>query len=322
MICEMNSNDSSIHEIDSHSVLRRLDLNLLLIFDVLMQEQNVSRAAERVFLSQSAMSNALKRLREMLDDPILVRGANGMQPTPRAVALETPVRSILQQVARTIQPAQPFEPETSRARFVIGMSDYSENIVLPPLAARLRQSAPNIQLIAHMLTAEDPEPLLETGQLSFIIDVDQYSKSSKRLRSESWISDRLVCLVAQNHPLATDQHLTLKQFEGLRHVYPSPLGLRTNVVETWLAEQGLQRSIAVTTRSYWAAAQIVSESDYLLSVPLRVATKLMNYLPLSLLEPPKGFPGFQLNLTWHPLYESDSETQWILNQIRKLSLSD
>lgn len=318
MICKMNNSDSSIHEINNDSTLRQIDLNLLLVFDVLMQEKNVSRAAERVFLSQSAMSNALKRLREMLEDPILVRGAKGMQPTPRALALEAPVRSILQQVVRTIQPAQPFEPDTSRARFIIGMSDYSENIVLPVLAACLRQSAPHVELIAHMLTAEDPEPLLETGQLSLIIGTEVYSKHSKRLRSENWISDRLVCLVSQNHPLATSQHLNLKQFEELRHVYPSPLGLRTNIVETWLAEQGVQRSIAVTTRSYWVAAQIVSGSDYLLSVPFRVATKLMNHFPLCLLEPPKGFPGFRLNLIWHPLYEGNPETQWVLNQVRKL----
>lgn len=314
----MNSNYSSIHEINNNSTLRRIDLNLLLVFDVLMQEKNVSRAAERVFLSQSAMSNALKRLREMLDDPILVRGAKGMQPTPRALALEAPVRSILQQVVRTIQPAQPFEPDTSRARFIIGMNDYSENIVLPALAACLRQSAPNVELVVHTLTAEDPEPLLETGQLSFIIGVEKYSKVSKRLRSENWISDRLVCLVSQNHPLAESKHLNLKQFGELRHVYPSPIGLRTNIVETWLAEQGLQRSIAVTTRNYWVAAQIVSGSDYLLSVPFRVAIQLMKHLPLCLLEPPKGFPDFRLNLTWHPLYESDPETQWILSQVRKL----
>jgi len=111
-----------------------------------------------------------------------------------------------------------------------------------------------------------------------------------------------------------------ESFEESRHVYPSPLGLRSNIVEVWLAEKGLQRSIVVTTRSYWAAAQIVSESDYLLSVPLRVAIKLMNHLPLCLLEPPKGFPDFQLNLTWHPLYENDPETQWILNQVRNLPL--
>lgn len=314
----MNNNDSSIHEINTNSTLRRIDLNLLLVFDVLMQEKNVSRAAERVFLSQSAMSNALKRLREMLDDPILVRGAKGMQPTPRALALEAPVRSILQQVVRTLQPAQPFEPDTSRTRFIIGMNDYGENVVLPALAACLRQSAPNVELVVHMLTAEDPEPLLETGQLSFIIGVETYSRVSKRLRSENWISDRLVCLVSQNHPLAAHQHINLKQFEELRHVYPSPLGLRTNIVETWLAEQGLQRSIAVTTRNYWIAAQIVSGSDYLLSVPFRVATNLMNHFPLCLLEPPKGFPVFRLNLIWHPLYESDPETQWVLNQVRKL----
>ncbi len=197
----MNNNDTRIHETNISSTLRRVDLNLLLIFDALMRERNVSRAAERVFLSQPAMSNALKRLREMLDDPILVRGAKGMQVTPRALALEAPVRSILQQVARTVQPAQPFEPITARTRFAIGMNEYSENIVLPKLATYLRQSAPNVELIAHMLTAEDPEPLLETGELSFVIGVEEYNKFSKRLRSESWTSERLVCLVSQSHPL-------------------------------------------------------------------------------------------------------------------------
>jgi len=316
----MDNNDINIHETDITSTLRRVDLNLLLIFDALMREKSVSRAAERVFLSQPAMSNALKRLREMLDDPILVRAAKGMQPTPRALALEAPVRSILQLAARTVQPVQPFIPGTSHAQFIIGMNDYSENIVLPPLAAWLSQAAPNVELVARMLNAEDPETLLESGELSFVIGVKEYSKISKRLCSEPWINERLVCLVNQDHQLAAHQHLTLKQFKASRHVYPSPLGLRTNIVDTWLAEQGLQRSIAVTTRSYWPAAQIVSNSDYLLSVPYRVAVNLMKTFPLHLLEPPKGFPCFQLNLIWHPLYERNPETQWILSQARQLSL--
>jgi len=316
----MNNNDSSIYNINTISTLRRLDLNLLLIFDALMQEQNVSRAAEHVFLSQSAMSNALNRLRHMLDDPILIRSAQGMQPTPRALALERPVRSILQQLVRTVQPTQPFAAESSRARFIIGMNDYSENIVLPALATSLRQSAPNVELIAHMLITESLAPLLETGEVTFAIAVEEYTKDAKRLCSERWIKEELVCLVSKNHRLAKKQALTIKQFEGLRHVYPSPLGLKTNIVETWLAKKGLKRSIAVTTRSYWAAAEIVTSSDYILSVPRRVAIKLTQYLPVHLLEPPKGFPGFRLNLIWHPLYDRDPATQWLLAQVRKLSL--
>jgi len=320
MICKMNNKNSIIHEINITSTLRRLDLNLLLIFDALMQELNVSRAAERVFLSQSAMSNALNRLREMFDDPILIRGAKGMQPTPRARALEAPVRSILRQVARTVQPAETFDPVNSRMRFVIGMNDYCENIVLPELAVSLRQSAPNAELVAHRLLSENFEPLLESGELNFVIGVEQYMKSTKRLHSESWINERLVCLVNNNHQLASRQRLSLKQFLELKHVYPSPLGLRTNIVEAWLAEQGLQRSIAVTTRSYWAAAQIITRNDYVLSLPLRLAKIFTKQLPLHLLEPPKGFPDFRLNLICHPLYERDPETQWLLSEVRKLPL--
>lgn len=320
MICEMNNNDDSIHEININSRLRRLDLNLLLIFDTLMQEHNVSRAAERVFLSQSAMSNALNRLREMFDDPLLIRSAKGMQATPRAHALAAPIRSILRQVAHTVQPAEPFDPRTSQTRFVIGMNDYSENIVLPELAVSLHQSAPNAKLVAHMLTTENLEPLLESGELNLAIGVEQYIKQTKQLRTESWLKEQLVCAVRKGHPLAGRQRLSLKQFMGLKHVYPSPLGLRTNIVETWLSEQGLQRAIAVTTRGYWAAAQIISKSDYIVSMPQRVAEIFAKHGPLHLLEPPKGFPGFRLNLIWHPLYERDPGTQWLLTQVRKLPL--
>jgi len=316
----MNYNDSNIQEININSMLRRVDLNLLLIFDVLMQEQNVSKAAERVFLSQPAMSNALNRLREMFDDPILIRGSKGMQPTPRAKALEAPIRSILQQIAHTVQPAAPFDPSTSQSRFVIGMNDYGENIVFPELTSRLNQIAPNVELVAQMLTTENLEPLLENGELNVVIGVEEYFKTTAKLTAEGWIDERLVCVVNKSHLLAQRKRLSLDQYLTLKHVYPSPLGLRKNIVEIWLAEQKRERSIAVTTRSYWAAAQVITKSDYILSLPLRVANILTQQMPLHILEPPKDFPGFRLNLVTHSLYEKDAGTQWILQQLRTLVL--
>ncbi len=316
----MDSINAGIHEMDIESALRRVDLNLLPIFDALLRERNVTRAAERVFLSQPAMSNALKRLRETLDDPILVRGARGMQATPRALALEAPVRAILVQIARAVRPAQPFDPATSRMRFVIAMNDYGENVVMPALAARLCQIAPHVELAVHTLGADKLEPLLESGALTLVIGVQEYTDLPARLNSEPWIEERLVCLVSREHASSERLRLTLKRFLQQRHVYPSPLGLTSNIVETWLEKQSLRREIAVTTRSYWAAANVVAHTDYVLSAPRRIAAKLASQLPLRMLEPPAGFPGFRLLLIWHPLYERDPATAWLLEQLRALQL--
>lgn len=308
----MDSSNIYIHETNDIQRLRRFDLNLLLVFDALMQERNVTRAARRVFLSQPAMSNALKRLREMLDDPLLVRTAEGMQPTPRALALEAPIRQILRQLDQRLRTVPAFEPGDSERRFVIAMTDYGESLVLPALSAALGRQAPNCSIEAFMLAAELPEQRLEHGDLDLVIGVDGYFTVPSRLRSRPWLEDRLICLVRAGHPAARAGRLSLARYLAFRHVYPSPLGQRSNIVDDWLQQQGRQRSIAVAARSYWAAACITAGTDYVLSIPERIATRLVQALPLVMLEPPKGFPRFRLTLVWHPLYEEDGALKWLL----------
>ena len=299
-----------------HNALRRMDLNLLVVFDALMQERNVSRAAERCFLSQPAMSNALNRLREMLNDPLLVKTSTGMRPSPRAQALEGPVRSILSQLEHQLRPPAPFNPATTERCFKIALTDYGENIILPKLSERFWQYAPHASLEVVRLSQQLPEMELERGELDLAIGVEEYFQAPKRLNSRPWIKDHLVCLAG----LQTKQSktLSLKTFLQKRHVYPSPLGVKENVVDQWLEEQGVARDIAISTHSYMVAARLITETEYILSVPNQIALQLVELFPLKILKPPKGFPSFQLNLIWHPLYENEPAIKWLHAQIAEL----
>ena len=298
--------------------LRRLDLNLLVLFDVLMQERNVSKAAARVFLSQPAMSNALNRLRQMLDDPILVRTSQGMEATPRARQLEGPIRSLLAQMTWQLEKRTPFDPAAARDHFVIATTDYSENVVLPHLTRLFSLQAPNACLETRALGHELPERALERREIALVLGVEDYMVPSGRLETRPWIKDRLVCLVNPARKQTHGSNISLKQFLEARHVYPSPLGVKTNIVESWLAKRGHSRSIAVITRSYLAAALIVQKTDYVLSLPERVARSMVKLFGLKMLQPPRGFPGFRINIIRHPLYENEPAFRWLRQQVEQL----
>ena len=151
--------------------LRNFDLNLLVCFDALMSERNVSKAAEKVFLSQSGMSHALSRLRTLLDDPILMRTEQGMMPTPRALEMEVPVREMLNRINRTLYTQKPFDPLTSDRTFVLYCTEYFECLVMPKLMAHLEKVAPHCSIVAEILTYELPESKLTSGDVDFVIGV-------------------------------------------------------------------------------------------------------------------------------------------------------
>jgi DNA-binding transcriptional LysR family regulator len=171
--------------------------------------------------------------------------------------------------------------------------------------------------LGHLL----PERELEKGSVDLVIGVEEYLDLPKRLCSRPWIGDRLVCLAGDSNALVSGQQITLEQFIRMRHVYPSPMGFKGNIVESWLAVQGLKRSIAVTARSYLAAARIIQQTDYLLSLPSRVAAELVEFLPLRILQPPDRFPGFELNLIWHPLYDQSPSLKWLIGLLDDIQTS-
>ena len=160
------------------------DLNLLRVLDALLRERNVSRAAERLSLSQPAVSNALNRLRELLDDPLLVRAGRAMQPTPRALALEAPIRHALQQIEHSLIAGEAFDPARSQQRFRIAVTDYVELVCMPALMRRLAEHAPGIQLAIQHLTPTLPVEALDNGEVDLVLgrflDVPSYAAGPAR----------------------------------------------------------------------------------------------------------------------------------------------
>lgn len=185
------------------------DLNLLRVFDALMREQNVSRAAERLALSQPAVSNALNRLRELLDDPLLVRVGRSMQPTPRAQALETPIRAALQQLEQSLSAGDVFDPASSRQHFSIAVTDYVELICMPRLLEQLSQQAPGMRIDIRHLSPSLPAEALDKGELDLVLG--RFEDIPARFARQHWMSETLQLALRRDHPLG-NQPMDLRPF--------------------------------------------------------------------------------------------------------------
>jgi DNA-binding transcriptional LysR family regulator len=292
-----------IHAMD----IKQADLNLLTVFDALMSEGNVTRAAKRAGLSQPAMSSALNRLRRLLDDPVLVRTGSGMKPTSRALELIGPVRQILQQISTVLEPRSAFDPASAKLTFRIATNDYVEFVLLPELVKRLNKMAPGIDLEIWPLTQDYPEEDLQLGRLDIAIGFSY--GLPERLRSTKLISDRFVCLVRNKHPLV-GRRLTLQQYTKLPHLLISQRGSVQGVVGDALREKGLERRVAVTAPHFLAAPFILSHSDYVLTLASRVAHTFAKLVPLRVLAPPLELPRFNVKMAWHERTEIEPAHQW------------
>lgn len=297
--------------------LHQLDLNLLLAFDALMTQRNVTRAAQQCFISQPAMSHALNRLRQFFEDPLLVRSATGMQPTGRAQALYQAVRQALELLEQELGREDSFTPATSNRRFVISTTDYVECVLIPPLIRRLQTEAPGVRIEIEILRDRLPEQALANGEVDLVLGFDEYMQVPGSLRTETWLTEPLAGLVAREHPVVTER-ITLAQLTELPHVFHSPLGTRESIVDSWLASQDLKRSISVNSQSYMSAAAIVSQSDHLLVLPHKVATMLAAALPLKTVTLPQDLPAYHLNCVWHPLHDRQPALQWLRGLLRSL----
>jgi len=296
-----------IHQMNIYN----FDLNLLRVLDALLRERNVSRAAERLSLSQPAVSNALNRLRELLDDPLLVRVGRAMQPTPRALSLEAPIRDALQQIEHTLNAGDFFDPATSRQRFVIAVTDYVELICMPRLMAHLAQVAPGVQLAIEHLTPSLPAEALDNGELDLVLG--RFVEVPTRFHTRRWASETLQVALRQSHPLA-DEALDLDRFLRLRHLWVHG-GQTRGMVDQWLEEHGLSRDVVYTTPNYLQAAHIVASSDLAAVLPTQLARYFAELMPLRLFELPFDLGSFRLDIVSVAQRERDAALQWLIEQI-------
>lgn len=304
---------------DADMNFNRLDLNLLIAFDALMTEQNVSKAAEKLFIGQSAMSHSLNRLRQALDDPILVRTTRGMKPTARAEALIVPIRKALLDIERTVATPSAFDPKTADHSFVIAATDYSELILLPRLLKKVRELAPGVKIHIRQTREYFPEKKLENGAINIILGFDVSLEAPRRIKQQALFQDVFVSIVSQDHSLMGDT-LSLAHYTEMEHILISPTGSEYGIVDQWLSQHQLSRKIVLVVPHFLSAPLIIAQTDMVLTLPYRVAKQFVHMADLKLLQTPVELPSYQLSMIWHPLYEKDPADQWLRQLIKTVSL--
>ncbi|RON60884.1 LysR family transcriptional regulator [Pseudomonas fluorescens] len=292
--------------------LRRIDLNLLVILDALLSEQHVTRAAERLHLSQPAVSHALARLRDLLGDPLLVRAGSGLAPTARALELVAPLAEALAQVQSLLAP-NTFDPASARRTFRVAMSDYGAAIILPALIRTLRREAPGIDLqISHA----SREGMLE-GVLNGDIDVAAgvFPEMPNELRSTLLFEERYVCLL-DRQTLPANGILDLPTYLSRPHVLLEMRGSGTPEIERALTALRERRRVSISLPHWNVAPQFISGTDLILTVSSR-GLRDIDPRELLVVPPPFEIPPFSFVLAWHKRRGGDQALNWLNQKIEE-----
>ncbi|MEO8796481.1 MAG: LysR family transcriptional regulator, partial [Polyangiaceae bacterium] len=279
--------------------LSNVDLNLLAALEALLLEKNVTRAAARMGVSQSAMSHSLARLRALTGDPLLVRARNEMVPTARAQALAEPLAAAFREIRRALAPAPRFDPKTSCLRVSLATSDYAELVILPKLVARLAKEAPNVELRARQV--EEPYgERLANGTLDLLIQPTEPPITGASIYTRKLFDERFVCVMRKKNPLAP-MKLTLARFVEAAHALIAPRGAEGGFIDDALAGLGKKRRVVVAVPHFLIAPHIVAQTDLVLTLAERMSNALE--APLGLVKkpvPPElGLKTFTMALTWH-----------------------
>ncbi|MDO7896231.1 LysR family transcriptional regulator [Pseudomonas citrulli] len=293
-----------------HNTLRRLDLNLLVTLDALLSEQNVTRAARLLNLAQPTVSLQLGRLRDILDDPLLLPGPRGMTPTERARELRVPLREALVALEGALSPGATFEPALSDQTWRVAASDYAATALVWPSLALLRRLAPNTRLA---LLNKHPASLandLENGQLDLALHTRD--DAPPKLRQRSLIHERYVLAGRRGHPaLATK--LSLKAFCGLEHAVMSPDGAGfVGSTDQALAAKGLERRVVLSVSNFNSLICALAHSDLVAVVPQRL---VRDEPSLHVQAPPLAIPGFEMLMLWPERLHRDPAHMWLRDLI-------
>ena len=298
--------------------INRVDLNLLVYLDALLRERNVTQAANQLNLSQPAMSNGLRRLRELFDDPLLVRTSEGMTPTERALELEPIVREVLTSIDRAVQPRSEFDARNAHRVFRIMASDYAESTLFPSVLGKLRTLAPGLTL--DIMTPSDVSFLdVERGKVDMVINrFDSMPQSFHQIHL--W-NDTFTCVLSPENPVLQD--FTLDNYLKANHVWVSKTGMGVGVgvnpddvqrlgwVDLALNKLGKKRQIRVFTRHYQAAMTLAEQNDLIVTLPTRAAQLKRDNPRVVLREPPLEIPPLELKMAWSPLLQHNPANKWL-----------
>ncbi|QHI98771.1 LysR family transcriptional regulator [Xylophilus rhododendri] len=307
---------------------RSFDLNLLRVFDEVMAERSLTRAAHNLSLTQPAVSNALRRLRDSLGDELVRRHGQGMEPTPRALAIWPGVREALRQMQRSLSP-QSFSPATADQSFTLSMADATATVLMPGLVQILETEAPGVQLRALPLSTRDPRQLLadENADLAvgyFPAVLADLTARSQAGEDQTYAFQRLyhgeyVCVMRQGHPLSllSDAEFTTERFCAARHMLVSFSGRPYGFIDEALALLNRQRRVTVTVNQFFTAGRVVAQSDLLTVLPRHFvgATGLADRIVWRPL--PFPVPTVHVDALWHRRHQNSAAHEWLRNSVTR-----
>jgi len=306
--------------------IARVDLNLLVYLDVLLRECNVTRAAEKLGISQPAMSNSLRRLRDLFDDPLLVRTSDGMTPTDRALELQPLIRNVLAAAEIAVLPKTVFDAAASDRIFRIMASDYTEVTLLLQLLTRLRKEAPNIRL--DIMTPSDVSfHDVERGKVDLVIN--RFDTLPQSFHQVHLWDDSFSCVMSAANPVI--KNWNLDSYLSHKHVWVSKTGMGVGVgmssddvqrlgwVDEALGKLDAKREITVFTRHYQAALLLGEQEDLIVTIPTIAARTMSNNPKVVILDPPFEIPRMRLKMVWSPLLQRDPGHKWLRQMIKDVS---
>ena len=295
--------------------LGQVDLNLFVVLEAIYREGNITRAGQQLNLTQPAISHALKRLRDLLQDPLFVRQGPHMVPTPFTRNMIEQVRQALQILEVNLSESRNFVPERTRRNFHLSLWEYAEALILPSLLQRLTHAAPEMSITTSRVKRRDLETELASGSVDLAIDIPM--TTSDRIRHKWLLNEPFVVTARRCHPAIRDR-LDLDTYLGQRHVQVSSRRYGPSLVDIELSRRGLRRQVFLRSQHNHTACMVVSKTDMLLTLPERHA-QLLNTGMMNQVYPfPLETPRLEAHLYWHESVENDPANRWLREQIERV----
>jgi DNA-binding transcriptional LysR family regulator len=295
--------------------IKKIDLNLLVVLDALLDERNVTRAAARLGYTQPTISGMLTRLRDLFGDPLFVRTQRGLLATPRAQALAAPLKQLLADSQRLVA-HDVFDPASAKATFSISSNDYMQQALLVPLVKILRNEARHVRIAVTPPIIEGLGEALARGQIDLAITIPEFAMSD--LRSRLLYREHYVVAVRPQHPLARRAAMTVERFCNYDHVVVSPTGGSfEGPTDQALARLQLRRKVRYSVPSFLLLPEMLQTDDLVALVPSRLLSE--NNKRLVVLNPPVDVPGFDVIAVWHPRVDEDIAHRWLRSRLVKIA---
>ncbi|NWA02756.1 LysR family transcriptional regulator [Pseudomonas gingeri] len=300
------------------NLLRKLDMQDLMVFVALYEQNSVTEVSETLCVSQSTVSYCLKKLRTSFEDELFIHTRNAMWPTSKATSMYSHVINIIKSINLCHSDTKPFDPAKKEITFNICAPEYFELLILPNLLKSFIKSSFPVILNIHKFHKDIPVEKLADGRFDLVIcSGPNFHRDAKNFKSKILLDDDLVCVVDKNF-MPPDNKFNLETFVERQHIFPTPWMSDTNMVDGWLGKQGYTRQIVARSNSYVAALEMINGTDLVLTLPRRIQALICDETKFAFCKPPAGLPSFTMDMLWDRKAGQNSANTWLREQIAKV----